>query len=75
LNLLKLAFDKLNDKIFRAKGIVLADEKKWYVDYSGQLHITPVSYLEEAGKLVVLYDIALVSKKEIVEVFQTLSKK
>jgi G3E family GTPase len=66
---LEAALAELNDKIFRAKGFIVADEKNWYVDYSGRFEATPVHHAEETGKLVLLYDIALVNKKEILEVF------
>ena len=68
---LEAAFAALDDKIFRAKGFIVADEKLYYIDYSGRFAAMPVDSAEETGKLVVLYDIGLISKKEILEVFRT----
>ena len=70
LTQLETALAALSDRIFRAKGFTIADGRCYYVDYSGQFTATPSHNVEEAGKLVVLYDIALVGKNEILETFR-----
>ena len=67
------ALTALSDKIFRAKGFVRADEKVYYIDFSSTFVATPAPYAKEVGKLVVLYDTALVNRKEILAVFQKIS--
>jgi len=74
LSQLEAALTALGDKIFRAKGFMTANDQIWHIDYSGHFTATPVHHAEEIGKLVLLYDIALISRKEIMEVFRILSK-
>jgi len=69
---LETALAQLSEKIFRAKGFIATDDKTFYVDFSGRFTATPCHQREEVGKLVLLYDIALVTQKEILEIFHTM---
>ncbi|MDR2585066.1 MAG: hypothetical protein LBC84_02435 [Prevotellaceae bacterium] len=65
---LEAALTSLDNKIFRAKGFVVAHDQTCYIDYSSRYVVTPVSHTENLGKLVILYDISLIGTKEILEV-------